>query len=112
MNQLVEILNCEYRDGRASTAPQLNKDTVPLPDGHVATLDDDINNQGPAHDPDILPHNYNDEDLKSMFPRAVAPEDPDGVLTDQCICGRPARVKCFPPQPQAPSHDGVWRENW
>ena len=81
-----------------------------MPDGHVATLDEDTNNHGPAHDPDILPHNYNDEDLNSMFPRVVAPEDPDGVPTDQCICGRPTCVKCFPPQPQAPSHDGVWRE--
>ena len=95
MNQLVEILNCEYRDGRASTAPQLKMDTVPMPDGHVAALDEDINNHEPAHDPDILPHNYNDEDLSSIFPRAIAPE-------------RPRRI---PPQPQAPSHDGVWREN-
>ena len=82
VDQLVEFFNCECRDVRASTAPQLNTDTVPLPVGHVATLDDDINNQGSAHDPDILVHNYDDEDLSTMFPRAVAPEDPDGAPTD------------------------------
>ena len=107
VNQLFELFNCEYRDGRASTAPQLKKDTVPLSEGHVATLDDDINNQGPAHDPDILPQHYNDEDLNNMFPRAVAPEDPDGVPTDCCICCCPTCFTCFPPHPQAPSHDGV-----
>ena len=111
VNQLVELLNCECRDGRASTAPQLKKDTVPITGGHVAALDDDVNNHGTAHDPDILAHNHSDEDLNSMFPRAVAPEDPDGVPTDQCICSRPTCVECFPAQPQAPSQDGEWREN-
>ena len=90
----------------------MKKDTVPEPDRGVATLDEDTNNQGQTHEPDILPHNYNDEDLKSMFPGAVAPEDPDEVPTDQCISGRPTRVDCFPPHPQASSHDGLWRENW
>ena len=112
VNKLVEVFNFEYRDGRASTAPPLKKETVLLSDGDVATLDDDINNQGPAYDPDILPYNYIDDDLNSMLLRAVAPEDPDGVPTDCCICCRPTCVKRFPPQPQAPSHDGVWRENW
>ena len=81
-------------------------------DGHVATLDDDTNNHELALDPDIFPRNYNDEDLNSMIPRAVALEDPGGVPTDQCICGRPTCVRCFPQQAQAPSHDGLWRENW
>ena len=107
VNLLVELLNCEYRDGRESAAPQLKKDTATLPARHLATLADDINKQGPAHDPDILLHNYNDEDLNSMFPRAVASEDPDGVPTYCCICCLRTCAKCFPPQPQGPSHDGV-----
>ena len=49
-----------------------------MTDGLVATLDEDNNNHGPAHDPDILPHNYDDEDLNNLFPRAGAPEDPEG----------------------------------
>ena len=113
VNQLVELFNWEYGDGRASIAPQLKKDALPVPDAHVASLDnDDDSNRGPAHDPDILPHNYDDSDLNNMFPRVVAPQDPDGVPTDQCICCRPSCVKCFPPQPLAPSQDGVWREIW
>ena len=111
-NQVVELFDCECRDGRASTAPQLKKDSVPIPHGHVLTLVDDVSSYPPAHGPDILPHNYNSWDLNSMFPRAAAPEDPDGVPTDQFICGRPSCVKCFPPQPQAPSQGGVWRESW
>ena len=112
VNQLVELFNCGYREGRASTALQLKKDTVPMTDGHVASLDDDDNNHGPAHDPDILPRSYNDEDPNNLFPRAVAPKDPDGVPTDQCVCGRPTWIKCYPQDPRAPSHDGVLRESW
>ena len=64
-----------------------------MADGHVATIDEDDNNHAPAHDPDILPHNYNDEDVNNLFPQAVAPADPDGSPTDQCICERPTCVK-------------------
>ena len=113
MNQLVELFNFELRDSRASTAPELKKDIVPVPDGRVASLDTtDDNDQGPAHSPVILSHDDHDDDLDKMFPRAVAPEDPERVPTDQCICCRPSCVKCFPPQPRAPSQDGVWREIW
>ena len=83
-----------------------------MTDGHVATINEDDIIHGPAHDRDILPHSYNDEDLNNLFPQAVAPEDPDGVSTDQCICGRPTCVKCFPPDPRAPCYYCVFRESW
>ena len=112
VNQLVELFNCEYRDGRATTAPQLKRDTVPTSDGRFASLDADDDNRGPAHDPDILPHNYDDGDIDGLFPRAISPEDPDGVPTDQSICCRPSCLRCFLPHPRAPSQDGVCREIW
>ena len=69
LNQLVELFNCEYRDGRTSTAPLLTKETAPKSDGHVASFDhEDDNNHGPAHDPDIVLHNYTDGDLNALFP--------------------------------------------
>ena len=97
INQLVELFNCEYRDGRARTAPLLRKDKGAAHDGHVATLnDEDVNNAGPAHDPDVLPHSYANDDLEQMFPRAIAPDDPEGIAPDHCICCRPGCVKCYP----------------
>jgi hypothetical protein len=117
VTQLVELLNCEYRDGRAQTAPLLRKEKIPTNDGHAATIDatindDNDNNSGPAHDPDVLPHTYTTDDLEAMFPRAFAPVDLDGASPDQCICCRPGCGECYLPRPgefdAVPSGPEAW----
>ena len=139
VNQLVELFNCEYREGRATTAPLLRKDKPQTAECHATTTDDstndrrnylhnnhskckaskqasaasvserdDVNNLSPTHDPDVLPHNYAEEDRDKLFQVAVAPVDPDGTDPLQCICCRPGCKRCFPDRPQA---DGS-RESW
>jgi hypothetical protein len=139
VNQLVELFNCEYREGRATTAPLLRKDKPQTAECHATTADDstndrrnylhnnhskckaskqasaasvserdDVNNLSPTHDPDVLPHNYAEEDRDKLFQVAVAPVDPDGTDPLQCICCRPGCKRCFPDRPQA---DGS-RESW
>ena len=97
---MVDLFNCEYRDGRAQTAPLPRKEKIPTTDGHAATVhDDDDNDAGPAHGPDVLPHTYTVDDIEALFPRALAPEDPDGASPDQCIWCAPGCGKCYPPRP-------------
>ena len=78
VDQLVRLFNCEYRDGRASTAPELrqNKQNAEtslihthtnVPSNSPTLKNDDPNNDSTAHDPDLLPHEYNDEDLDDLL---------------------------------------------
>ena len=101
VTQVVELFNCECRDGRAKAAPLLRKEKIPTTDAsHAATVhDDDDNNAEHTHDPDVLSHTYTFDDLEALFPRAVAPEDPYGAPSDQCICCLPGCSKCSPPRP-------------
>ena len=91
-------MKCGYRDGRTQTALLLRKEKIPTGDSHAATIhDDNDNNAGPVHDPDMLPHTYATDDLETLFPRAVAPEDLDGASPEQCICCHPGCSRCYPP---------------
>ena len=100
VTQPVELFNCEYRDGRAQAAPLLRREKIPTDDGHAATIDNDNDNDaGPAHDPDVIPHTYATDDLEALFPRAVAPVDLDGASPDQCICCRPGCSNSCPLRP-------------
>ena len=96
INQVVELFNCEYRDGRAMTAPELRKTKTTAVDsgskqaeihlnddvtrrladndGSTATAHIDINEQSTMHDPDVLPHMYVQKDLELIFQRAEAPD--------------------------------------
>ena len=99
IEQLITLFNCEYRDGRASSAPELRKAKG---NGAVnvvqeASTNDEPNNQSPAHDPDVLPHAYSEKDLEEIFARAVVPPDDDVALEGRCICSRPDCERCFPP---------------
>ena len=99
INQLVELFNCKYREGRATAAPELGKNKTPAVDGRsrhaeihlnddarrrqadnnglTATAHNDINEQSAMHDPDVLPHMYEQKDLEKIFQRAEAPDKLD-----------------------------------
>jgi hypothetical protein len=65
----------------------------------ITQEDADVNNQSPAHDPDVLPHDYEINDLNDVFYKAVVPDDQDCAPSSRCICGRPDCKICFPPRP-------------
>ena len=111
VDQLVKLFNCEYRDGRAASAPQLRKNDS-KPEVNVAQTEADPNNTSRSHDPDVLPHDYNDEDLDEIFYKAVVPGDGDGAAASTCICGRPDCLECFPAQPRGMVGDRGLAEAW
>ena len=57
-----------------------------------------MNNQSEAHDPDVLPHMYEEVDRDRIFEKAVAPDELDCAPTGRCICSRPECAICFPPR--------------
>ena len=60
---------------------------------------EDVNCQSAMHDPDVLPHMYNVNDMNETFEKAIAPKEADCAPSGRCICGRPECHTCFPPQP-------------
>ena len=143
MTQLVELFNCEYRDGRATTAPLLRKEKAPDAECHMTTTnatkrhDDDgvthsnmasnmasniasnigvgvgdANNLSPSHDPDVLPHAYAVDDMESLFPVAVAPEDAEGIPRDVCICCKPGCGRCYPRRKIGEAFTTQGKESW
>ena len=132
MSELVKLFNCEYREGRATSAPELRKN-VNQPDinsidvadnngghgghadggrgGQTGGLDggrtdewrnkdkdkDEDDDLSEAHDPAVLPHEYNDEDLEKLFKKAEVPAEVDASSLN-CICSRPECKRCFPPR--------------
>ena len=115
--QLVELLNCEYRDGRAQTAPLLRKEKTPTNDGHAATIDatsndDNDNNSGLPTTQACYRTHKRLTVSRLCFHGAVAPVDLDGASPDQCICCPPGCGKCYPPRPgefdAAPSGREAW----
>ena len=134
VTQLVQLFNCEYRDGRATTAPLLRKDKTTVAECHATTTDrrnvggvgskadtqakqasmaniathEDVNDMSPCHDPDILPHCYSSGDCERLFPLAIAPEDADGTDPRQCICCMPGCGKCYPRRPKPGGESESW----
>ncbi len=72
----------------------------------------DPNNESMAHDPDVLPHDYNDCDMDEIFFKAVVPDDLEKAPASRCMCGRPDCGKCFPPQPSEFSPPITGAEAW
>jgi hypothetical protein len=138
INQLVQLFNCEFRDGRAMSAPSLRNDNKTTAHGgtqgvaayidsrgsqtkHEATprqRDEDYNNdyvlvfhddhQIP-HDAGVLPHEYEESSLEKLFPKAVAPPLDDEGLAPRCICFRPECAACFPRIPaETPGQCEAW----
>ena len=79
---LVKLFSCEFRGGRAASAPQLRRQGT-LNDHGVCVVamsggtinEDDSVPEARLHDPGVLPHHYSDNDIDTMFPKAVAPRD-------------------------------------
>ena len=79
VESLMKLFGCEFRQGRAGSAPQLKRaiaDAIQLVDG---VKDPDARgfewlDQIPCHDVAVLPHEYSVEDMVSMFPLAIAAE--------------------------------------
>ena len=73
VHQLMGLFGCEYRTGRAQSAPLLRPagsngqqgshlaDTDPLPTFEVTA-------EGELHDETVLPHMYPDDVIKKLFP--------------------------------------------
>ena len=139
VTQLVELFNCEYREGRATTAPLLRKEKTPDAECRMTTTNTtkqhdndgvthsnmasnmasnigvgvvDTNNLSPSHDPDVLPHAYAADDMESLFPVAVAPEDAEGIPRDVCICCRPGCGRCYPRQKSGEAFTTQGKESW
>ena len=97
---MIELFNCEYREGRSAAAPELRKDREPAAVHAVQQdYDPEVNNKSPMHDPDVLPHMYDPEEMAKTFEVATAPIELDCAPTGRCICSRPTCQKCFPPLP-------------
>ena len=122
INQLVKLFNCEFRDGRAESAPLLRKQKSTAQGGTVAVATqydkrkpNDEHEDGttttthqqrqpsssireedehPAHDPSYLPHEYPENEIDELFPAAVAVGGED--REDSCICSMPECTRCFP----------------
>ena len=90
---LIKLFGCEYRGGRAESAPLLRKKEKEEEEVH-ANEEDEVSKAGlveravlsedfpwyndfPTHDPDVLPHEYEMGDLDSYFPTATAPDAVD-----------------------------------
>ena len=81
------MFSCEYRGGRAGSAPQLRTQTEDNGDGvHAVSVDQEkFQYDGPEaemHDPHVLPHHYPDEDLERMFPKAHAGDNDHEIYAD------------------------------
>ena len=95
MTQLIELLNCEYRDGRSTIAPELRPAAI---NAIQSEHDPDANNQSPTHDPDVLPHLYETDDMDKLVEKAIAPAEMDCAPTGRCICSLPECGILFPPR--------------
>ena len=104
IEQLVTLFNCEYREGRAQSAPELRK-TRPSSSSTSAAAayaayseqeQSDVNCRSVAHDPDVLPHMYGEADMNDVFFRAIVPDDGDSASATRCMCSRPECNACFP----------------
>ena len=79
IHQLTALFGCEYREGRATTAPLLRPNVAPGQQGdHLPGADghDPLPNfmfDSVAHDPNKLPHMYDYVALEEMFPLIKAP---------------------------------------
>ena len=69
------LFSCEFREGRPESAPQLrrlnNDDLQAVGEQEVDEYDD-----LEPHDPFVLPHDYPDDELDRLFPKAKV-EDGD-----------------------------------
>ncbi|MDE0779072.1 MAG: hypothetical protein OSB43_22550, partial [Nocardioides sp.] len=76
VHQLVALFGCEYRDGRAASAPQFRPhESDGQKDGHLPNADLMLNEETlepPPHDIELLPHLHPDAEAEFLFPVIVA----------------------------------------
>ena len=70
VTNLTQLFGCEFRGGRATSAPQLRKEGGI--EVHAVSPEDDDKYSRPCHDPAVLPHHYREGDLDEHFPKATA----------------------------------------
>ena len=82
VHQLVKLFGCEYRAGRSTAAPLLRPKESgggqggPPSAGYLPTFSteaDDPFAHIEAHNPDILPHHHDEQEMKRLFPILEAP---------------------------------------
>ena len=81
IHQLTSLFGCEYREGRAATTPLLRPNTAngqqgghpPGDDGYEDPLPNFDVGEAQAHDPNVLPHHYDQDDMDRMCPQINAP---------------------------------------
>lgn len=91
IGSLVKLFSCDYRGGRAASAPQLRAQGSAAPTALIAPVeapsgevpDGDLR-EAALHDPELLLHHYSDDDIDAMFPRAEGIDEaenlPDAVV--------------------------------
>ena len=102
VTKLTELFGCQFREGRASSSPQLRKETVEVNivgvrkdrrGGQTAKErpeeegdDDEARfNDYPIHDEHVLPHEYAKADLNEHFPVALAKPDPNPEYSEEAL---------------------------
>ena len=77
IHQLTALFGCEYREGRAESAPLL-RPAERQHDGHlpeVEPLPNFVMSDARPHDPNVLPHMHCEGDIEKLFPKIdAAPE--------------------------------------
>ena len=71
VHQLLALFGCEYRTGRAASAPLLRPDGSDGRQGGQPTGDDPLPTfslEGELHDESMLPHLYSNDEIERMFP--------------------------------------------
>ena len=76
VHQLLKLFGCEYREGRAESAPLLRPhDHADREGGHP--VDDPLPTFAvEPHDPNVLPHLHSAEDIEKLFPSIDAAPEP------------------------------------
>ena len=81
VHQLLALFGCEYRSGRAASAPLLRPDGSDGRQGGQPTGDDPLPTfslEGELHDESMLPHLYSSDEIERMFPQIqAAPVQPN-----------------------------------
>ena len=81
VHQLLGLFGCEYRSGRAASAPLLRPDGSDGRQGGQPTKDDPLPTfslEGELHDESMLPHLYSSDEIERMFPQIqAAPVQPN-----------------------------------
>jgi hypothetical protein len=81
VHQLLALFGCEYRSGRAASAPLLRPDGSDGRQGGQPTGDDPLPTfslEGELHDESMLPHLYSNDEIERMFPQIqAAPVQPN-----------------------------------